>query len=363
MPKQTGSKSYTDIELCLIFKEILYLLPYKKSEWENIYAPCKMAVEMYNKTHKDQLIIRKAKAIARKFEDMTYSSKKIVTNVADNESPIQNSNTHIQLCHIATQIKALCKINFLFKEGQKNYKLNKIIIKRRRRILQSISEIERYYYDKKYNEDNDNSSLSSDNETKSINSFPSTRTSVDGNVTPTGFNKINIKTENNNEEQKSDDIEKSLFNRDDDNQKIEDIKYLQSVMKNIKDNIIEININDDYNKIIEQSLTTMKTISNILNDAILFCNMTSKRIQNYHNKLEEDDFSDDISVFSDDDTLNSKLSIDKSLNDALRIINEDESKTTEKNCYNEYINNIENNYSLSNIDNTNTKQNKKRKKK
>jgi len=59
-------------------------------------------------------------------------------------------------------------------------------------------------------------------------------------------------------------------------------------MKNIKDNIIEININDDYNKIIEQSLTTMKTISNILNDAILFCNMTSKRIQNYHNKLEED---------------------------------------------------------------------------
>ena len=85
MPKQTGSKSYTDIELCLIFKEILYLLPYKKSEWENIYAPCKMAVEMYNKTHKDQLIIRKAKAIARKFEDMTYSSKKIVTNVADNE--------------------------------------------------------------------------------------------------------------------------------------------------------------------------------------------------------------------------------------------------------------------------------------
>jgi len=85
MPKQTGSKSYTDIELCLIFKEILYLLPYKKSEWENIYEPCKMAVEMYNKTHKDQLIIRKAKAIARKFEDMTYSSKKIVTNEADND--------------------------------------------------------------------------------------------------------------------------------------------------------------------------------------------------------------------------------------------------------------------------------------
>jgi len=86
MPKQTGSKSYTDIELCLIFKEIIYLLPYKKSEWEKIYEPCKRAVEMYNKTHKDQLIIRKAKAIARKFEDMTYSSKKIATDVAGKES-------------------------------------------------------------------------------------------------------------------------------------------------------------------------------------------------------------------------------------------------------------------------------------
>jgi len=86
MPKQTGSKSYTDIELCLIFKEIIYLLPYKKSEWENIYEPCKRAVEMYNKTHRDQLIIRKAKAIARKFEDMTYSSKKIATNEIGNDS-------------------------------------------------------------------------------------------------------------------------------------------------------------------------------------------------------------------------------------------------------------------------------------
>jgi len=66
------------------------------------------------------------------------------------------------------------------------------------------------------------------------------------------------------------------------------ILFVYEVMKNIKDNVIEIDINDDYNKIIEQSLTTMKTISKILNDAIIFCNMTSRRIRNYQDKLEED---------------------------------------------------------------------------
>ncbi|ORX86335.1 hypothetical protein BCR32DRAFT_265022 [Anaeromyces robustus] len=386
MPKQTGSKSYTDIELCLIFKEILYQLPYKKSEWEKIYEPCKIAVETYNKTHKDQLIIRKAKAIARKFEDMTYSSKKIASNEVDSDNFL-NNNTHTQLCHIATQIKALCKINFLFKEGQKNYKLNKIIIKRRRRILQSISQVEKYYYEKKYNEDIDNSLNNSDTESKpSVNSFSEKDNSsifID-NSPKDKFNQNEFNEEKRNLNNYINNSEND--NKNDNNdilQKKKDIKYIKSVMKNIKDHIYEVNENDDYNKIIEQSLTSMRTLNKILNDAIIFCNMIANKSKSYQEDIDDEyiDFSDDISIFSDnEDTYvnSSKDTIDKSLNTALRIINEDESKSSETIYEKDYSNdsndntldsfkgetldneNIENDFSLSNLIG-NKKSSKKRK--
>ncbi|ORX43159.1 hypothetical protein BCR36DRAFT_415782 [Piromyces finnis] len=345
MPKQTGSKSYTDIELCLIFKEIIYLLPYKKSEWENIYEPCKRAVEMYNKTHRDQLIIRKAKAIARKFEDMTYSSKKIATNEIGNDN---NYNTYTQLCHIATQIKALCKINYLFKEGQKNYNLNKIVIKRRKRILQSINSIERNYYDKKYSEDIEDNSSENENSPILKNSKFIINT-----VNNNNFNNSKNLKENESynvgcldEKQNSVKCNVSL-------QKMEDIKYIKSVMNDIKENVCKINEKDDYDKIIEQSLTTMKTISKILDDAIIFCNMIANRSKK-DEEIIEDDFSDDVSVFSDneDTYTNSKDTIDKDLNDAFRIINEDEKSCEtvyDKSFSSDYINDVENEYSVSSV--------------
>jgi len=58
-------------------------------------------------------------------------------------------------------------------------------------------------------------------------------------------------------------------------------------MKDIKDNICEINDNDDYDKIVEQSLTTMKTISKILNDAILFCDTIANRSKKFDDNIED----------------------------------------------------------------------------
>jgi len=61
-------------------------------------------------------------------------------------------------------------------------------------------------------------------------------------------------------------------------------------MKDIKDNVCEVNEKDDYDKIIEQSLTTMKTISKILNDAIIFCNMIANRSKKVEDNIEDGNY-------------------------------------------------------------------------